>query len=70
MGNVIREPGKVILSRIHVDGDGLTRTIIRAAANEFGIKEGVEEVLLRGGVRTSGANPGKTPKPFLVKVER
>jgi hypothetical protein len=68
MMNVAREPGRLVLSQIHVEGNGLTRAIIKRAARELGLMEGVDEVVLRGGVRTSGASPGTTPKPIFVKV--
>jgi len=70
MANVIREPTRLVLDKVHVEGEGLTRAIIRKAANELGTKHGTEEVLLLGGVRTSGANPGHVPKPMLVRVNR
>lgn len=69
MANVIRDPHRLVLNQIHVEGKGLTRAIIKRAAKELGLAEGVEDVVLHGGVRTSGANPGSTPKPIYVKVD-
>lgn len=68
MANVVRQPTRLVLDKVHVEGGGLTRAIIRKAATELGSMKGVDEVLLLGGVRTSGANPGHVPKPILVRV--
>ncbi len=70
MANLTEEPHRLLLSRIHVEGKGLTRAIIRIAAKELGRSHGVGEIVLQGGVRTSGAKPGGTPKPILVKVDQ
>lgn len=42
-----------------------TRTFVR----ELGKQQGAKEVVIKGGERTTGANPGKTPKPVRVKVD-
>jgi hypothetical protein len=60
MSNMVRVPRKLVLDRIHIEGKGLRRAIIKKAARELGLTEGVEEVVLHGGVRTSGANLGST----------
>jgi hypothetical protein len=69
MANVIREPHRLLLAQIHVEGTGLTGAIIKEAAKELGLKNGVSEVVLYGGMRTSGANPGRTPRTIRVQVE-
>ena len=70
MANMVREPHRLLLNQIHIEGKGLTRVIIKKAANELGIKEGVGEVVLQDGVRTSGANLGSIPKPIFVEVDQ
>jgi hypothetical protein len=35
----------------------------------LGKQQGVKEVVVEGGTRTSGANVGKAPIPIKIKVE-
>lgn len=42
---------------------------IREAAKQFGKEQGAKEVIIQGGARTSGANPGHTPPPFRISVQ-
>ncbi len=42
---------------------------MRQLVNEFGRHTGVKQVAIFPGKRTTGANPGKTPKPFTINIE-
>jgi hypothetical protein len=70
MANITLDGGKLLLNQIHVEGRGLTRAIMKRAAEELGNRKGAAEVLLQGGIRTSGANPGSFPKLIRVKVNQ
>jgi len=37
-------------------------------ARDFGQQNDVDEVIIYGAERTTGAKPGKTPKPIRIKV--
>jgi RHS repeat-associated protein len=68
MANVSKNGDKLVLSNVHVSGEGLGPGITKQAARELGAQEGVNEVTVQGGQRTSGANPGHTPISFTVRV--
>ena len=68
MAEVALAEGVLTLSGVHVQGDDVStnevgvpglRRIIHAAMEELG----VDEIVIVGSVRTSGANPGRTPRP-------
>ncbi len=62
--------GKTLtLQQVHVEGRGMTRSVIKQAATELGLKEHVARVVVQGGVRTSGAKPGSIPRPIEVEVK-
>lgn len=59
------------LSGTHIDGLGKGTSglkELRTLARQLGQKYRVKEVIIEGGKRTTGANPGKIPKPIKVKV--
>lgn len=60
----------LVLDGVHVDGRGLTRTNIRQLAKVFGEVEDVVEVIIQGGIRTSGARRGFSSLPIRVEVKR
>ena len=41
---------------------------IREAARQFGREQWANEVVIQGGARTSGANPGRVPPPIRIRV--
>lgn len=65
--------GNVLTLRdLHVDGAGPgtssafeLRQVIRA----FGQSFGTSTVIVHGFARTTGANPGHTPRPIILRVE-
>jgi hypothetical protein len=41
---------------------------LREFARQLGREQGVNRVLIEGGTRTTGANPGHTPQRIEIKV--
>lgn len=76
VANVVKEGSRVVLKKVHVQGSGANslgvrelRRLEREFAEEIGRREGVKEVVIEGGARTSGSNPGKIPHSRTYKVE-
>ncbi len=66
-----REGNRIILSGTHIDGPGAGKLGIRELgefARQFARQEGVEEIVVEGAKRTTGARPGHVPRPFIFKV--
>jgi hypothetical protein len=62
----------LILNRLHLDGSGPGSSSIgelREMVREFGRQRGAKEVMVLGAKRTTGAAPGKVPRPIVIKVE-
>jgi len=70
MANTAKEGDKLILSNVHVSGEGLGVAATKQAARELGAREGVREVVVQGGQRTGGAAPGHVPESFTVRVNK
>ena len=66
---VTRREDTLHLSQVHVEGQGLTRAVIKQAAREMGHIEGAATVKIQGGKRTSGARPGTVPSPIVIEVK-
>ena len=69
---IVQEGNMLILKRLDVAGHsknefGLTalRELARTLGGQY---EGVTEVVIHGGPRMTGANPGKTPKPITIRL--
>jgi riboflavin biosynthesis pyrimidine reductase len=72
MAEMTKEGDKLILRNAHVQGGGAgtsSLSELKSAARELGKQQGVKEVVVEGGTRTSGANVGKAPIPIKIKVE-
>jgi len=69
MASMAKDGDKLVLSNVHVSGEGLGPGLTKQAARELGAREGVSEVVVQGGARTGGAVPGHTPVSFTVKVK-
>ena len=67
-GEILREGDALILRGAHVEGSG-TWSELRAAAQQWGRANGVKRVVIEGGKRTTGANPGHIPRPIIIEVE-
>lgn len=62
----------LILNRVHMDGSGPGSSSVgelREMARELGRQHGAKEVRVLGAMRTTGAVPGKIPRPIIIKVE-
>jgi len=75
IANITREGDTIILEGAHMQGSGAGQfggkellKEIREAAKQFGKEQGAKEVVIQGGARTSGANPGHVPPPIRIKV--
>ncbi|MFN7543641.1 MAG: RHS repeat domain-containing protein [Acidobacteriota bacterium] len=76
IANISREGDTIILQGAHMQGSGAGQfggkellKEIREAAKQFGREQGAKEVVIQGGARTSGANPGHIPPPIRIKVQ-
>ena len=69
VADLVRIEDRLILDGVHVSGRGLRLTDIRRLAKVFGAVEDVEEVIVQGGERSSGARPGSSPTPIRIKVK-
>ncbi|HVA50374.1 MAG TPA: hypothetical protein VNH11_28730 [Pirellulales bacterium] len=60
------------LRGMHVDGAGRGSSSLgelREMVRELGRQQGAKEVVILGGMRTTGANPGKLPRPIKIRIE-
>jgi len=70
--NLFKEDNRLILRNVHLDGVGpgySSLTELRQIAREFGKMNHVDEVIIYGFRRTTGANTGKQPIPIRIKVD-
>lgn len=66
-----REGNALVLRGMHIDGAGKgssSLSELRELARDLGRQHGVDSVIIRGGRRTTGANPGKIPGDITIKV--
>ncbi len=66
-----REGDTLILKGMHIDGPGagsLGLRELRNLATDLGRQQGARRVTISGGTRTTGANPGHTPRPITFPV--
>ena len=74
ISNIAQEGETLTLSQLHIGGQeagALGRAGInelKDAAAAFGAQRGASQVIIQGGVRTSGKLIGTTPKPIVIKV--
>jgi len=69
--NLFKNDNCLILKNVHLDGVGpgySSLTELRQIAREFGQMNHVDEVIIYGFRRTTGANTGKQPIPIRIKV--
>ena len=62
---MVRDGDKLVLRGTHIEGDGTLKEAL-AAAKSFGREQGAKQVVIEGGVRTTGANPGRAPRPITI----
>jgi hypothetical protein len=66
-----KEGDTLILRGMHIDGPGagsLGLRELRTLAKDLGRQQGAKRVTICGGTRTTGANPGHTPRPITFPV--
>ena len=64
---------QLVLNGMHIQGSGSgtsSLSELRSVARALGQQYGVDEVVINGGERTSGANIGKNPRPITIKVNQ
>lgn len=69
--NQSMEGNSLVLSNLHIDGAGAGTSNVRELRNftrELGSRHGANQVIIRGGERTTGASPGHTPREIIIKV--
>ncbi len=69
---LIREANRLVLQGLHVEGPGagsVGLAGLRQIARQLGRQEGMQQVVIYGGTRTTGARPGKIPKPIVIRVD-
>lgn len=62
-----KEGDTLVLNGLHIDGPGagaLGLRELRHLATALGRQEGARRVTIYGGIRTTGAYPGHTPRPI------
>ena len=70
--NVWLEAQTAYLDELHVDGPGAGSMGIQdqlALARELGRQLQVRRLVIQGGVRTTGAKPGRVPRPVTILIE-
>lgn len=65
----VKESDTLILRGLHIEGKATLKEALQVA-REFGKSQGVKRVVIEPGKRTTGANPGHTPRRIVVEVEK
>ncbi len=63
----------LIVTGLHIAGPGqgaVSPRLLRHAARELGRQWGADRVIIEGGIRTTGANPGHKPRTVTIRVEQ
>jgi hypothetical protein len=64
---LVRQGDTLILRGTHIEGAATLKEALRAAA-QFGRSQGAKRVIIEGGRRTTGANPGHIPRPITIET--
>lgn len=67
--NLTLEGDVLVAHELHVDGAGpghFSPAELRAAARELAQSWGATAVRIQGGMRTTGASPGRRPRPLTI----
>lgn len=65
------EAGTAYLQQLHIDGPGAGTfgvQKLRLLAQEMSRQLGVTRLVIQGGRRTTGANPGRVPRPIVIRT--
>jgi filamentous hemagglutinin len=68
---IAREGNALILRGAHIEGPGIGSVgmrVLRELARELARQYGVDKIVVFGGRRTTGANPGHIPRPIVIEV--
>jgi hypothetical protein len=65
---MVQDGDRLILRGVHIEGDATLKEAL-SAAKSFGRERGAKEVVIEGGVRTTGAKPGHLPRSITVNTE-
>lgn len=66
-----REGDTLVLRKLHIDGPGAGSfglRELRGLGRNLGRLQGAKRVKIYGSARTTGANPGHTPRPITISV--
>lgn len=69
IAEMTRAGDDLIMKGLHLDGPGvgaLGPGGLRKLAAALGEQQGAKRVVVYGGVRTTEANPGHTPRPIII----
>jgi hypothetical protein len=72
MGTFTKEGDTLYIRGAHIEGPGAARVGYRDImeyGREYGRQQGVKQVIIEGQARTTGARPGHTPRPIIIKVD-
>jgi len=64
---MVREGETLILRGTHIEGSATLKEALNVAS-QFGREQGVKRVIIEGGRRTTGANPGHIPRSITVET--
>jgi RHS repeat-associated protein len=64
---MVRDGDRLILRGAHIEGDATLKEAL-GAAKAFGRENKFKEVVIEGGMRTTGANPGHVPRPITINT--
>ena len=71
-GNFSKSNGSLTIKNFDIDG-ALTNKLgirgIKDVITDFGRQQGVNQVIIQGAKRTTGANPGKIPSQLIFKIK-
>lgn len=72
MAEMLRQGDDLLLRGAHIEGAGAGSVGIRTLmeiGRVFGRQQGVKRVIVEGARRTTGARPGRTPRPIVIPID-
>ena len=71
-GNFSKSNGSLVIEKFDID-DALTNKLgirgLKDIITDFGKQQGVNQVIIQGAKRTTGANPGKIHSLLIFKIK-
>jgi hypothetical protein len=71
IAEMFRSEDEILFDRLSIDGLGpgtVGTARLRQLARTFAKSQGVRQLRVRGTTRTTGANPGKSPREVVIRV--